>query len=630
MAEIGSYLILLAMCAAAAGASGALFALWLAEERFRERAARFSAICVILAGTALAAASGLLVAALVRSDFSFEYVWAYTDKGLPLFYRATAFWAGQAGSFLFWGLMTALTGSIFVLSNGFRSFSSQTRLWFQLIFLTIIAFFCLMLDGGNSPFKVLAEIPADGRGMNPLLQNPGMVIHPPLLFLGYAIFTVPGCLALAALLVPEETKRWHAASRPYALLAWLFLSAGIVLGAWWAYMELGWGGYWAWDPVENASVLPWLTGTAALHLGLLESRRGKGHRAHAFFMGLTTVAAFFATWLVRGNVVQSVHAYAESGVGGVFLTFVTISFLFCCLVCFGSRPKGTEFGGLESREGFILMTAAVMTTLGAVIMLATLWPVITALAGGRSVGLDAGFYNRVCLPMLTVVLGLLILCTRVDWSGRIRGLKKAIALIALFIASMFGATLAGMDASLPILGAGTAVTALAAMALLAWERGAGLMSIAIHAGFALMALGVAFSGPYSAESDVSLAKGASAELKGFTITLNELYEGTSPSEGFRFLEAELSLKKNGKDLGIVAPQRRIYAKYPQNAYSEAATRFSLGDEFYATFLGVDENNAAALRVSVHPLVNWIWIGGTLMCLAPLLSVLGSGRRRKEA
>ena len=242
---------------------------------------------------ALSLAAALLLHALFWNDFSLVYVASYTDRVLPAFYRLTAFWAGQPGSMLFWAFSVAISGSIFALTPAYKRLTPATRLWYWGFFYAIMAFFALILSCWSNPFEMQSPVPPDGNGLNPLLQNPGMIFHPPLLFLGYGGFTVPACLALAQSLSGGEGEDgWHRVTRPVTLLAWAFLTAGIILGMWWAYMELGWGGYWAWDPVENASLIPWLISTAALHTLIVQERRNKLHRVNVALMCLTTISAF--------------------------------------------------------------------------------------------------------------------------------------------------------------------------------------------------------------------------------------------------------------------------------------------------------------------------------------------------
>ncbi|MBP3729899.1 MAG: cytochrome c biogenesis protein CcsA, partial [Mailhella sp.] len=426
----------------------------------------------ILVSCCLAFASALLLQALAACDFSLEYVASYTERALPLFYRLTAFWAGQAGSLLFWALMVSVCGTAFLFTATYRRLSHNTRLWFLTLFLCVMGFFALLLSTRNNPFILNPNPPADGQGLNPLLQNPGMIFRPPLLFLGYGGFVIPGCLALAQAMNPlQDEQHWIDAARPFTLTGWLFLSAGIALGAWWAYMELGWGGYWAWDPVENASLIPWLIGTAALHTCIVEQKRRKLHRTSIFLMSLTTVSAFFATWLVRGNVVNSVHGYGEGNVGPLLLIFATSFFAFICIVSIQARNKDDlPLEGLESREGFIVLTVWLLIALGLIILSATLWPVISKMWTSRPIGLDARFYNNVCLPLFSVVLALLLFCPWLRWQGGIRSWRSLLAACAIFFLSLAALWYFGITRPLPLMAASLSAAVLAGMAILLAQK----------------------------------------------------------------------------------------------------------------------------------------------------------------
>ncbi len=622
-------LLLLSLLCALGGAGMGAAQLW--QGRHTDLAWPEKANLVIAAG--LSAASAILLHALVVSDFRLEYVASYTDLLLPMFYKVTAFWAGQPGSMLFWALMVSLCGVFFQFTRPYKNLSVETRLWYWVFYLSIMAFFALLITAWSNPFLQLSPAPADGRGMNPLLQNPGMILHPPLLFLGYGGFVIPGCLALAQAMHSDRNEQpWLDVARPFTLTAWLFLTVGILIGGWWAYMELGWGGYWAWDPVENASLIPWLIGNAAIHTGLLQTRRDKLHRVNTFLMALTTVSAFFATYLVRGNVVNSVHAFGEGGVGPALLIFVLSSLV---ISFFSSRQAGrgnaAELGGLETREGFLVLTAWMLIAIACVILVATLWPVITTAFGKTSSGLSQEFYNRVCLPLFTVVMALLAVCPWLGWKGGVRDWPRLGAVAASFAASVAARWISGIRDALPLMAAGLSIAALLSMVLVMAERSTRssrptLAAALVHFGLGLVALGIAFSGPYSTQVETSLGKGESVQVGPYTATLNELYEGRSSNGAYEFLEAEIRLSRHGKDIAVVSPQRRVYAKFSQSAFAEAETRPSLGTEFYATLLGLEQGSKAVLHLSAHPLVNWLWIGGAIMVLAPFLGL----RRRRPA
>jgi len=606
---------------------------------------------VSLTAGLLLAASMILLAALVGHDFSLEYVARYSDRFLPLFYRLTAFWAGQEGSLLFWALGSAAFGLIFLYSEAYASLLPKTRTWFWIFFLGIQAFFLLLLICWSNPFIILDPPVPDGRGLNPLLQNPGMIFHPPLLFLGYAGFTVPACLALAQTQSdgrPEE-KSWFVICRPFTLSAWVLLSAGIILGAWWAYMELGWGGYWAWDPVENASLIPWLAGTALLHSSVLEARSGHMARLNVCLIGLTLVSAFLATYIVRSGVVQSLHAFPDEGVGAPLFVFVCASLL-CTVLATASVPANrTDNAPLPGRSLPLLVVCMFLLGLALIILLATLWPVISTIpaalssgAASPASGLSAEAYNRACLPLFALLVLLLVFCPwiRINWRGNLKillGLGTAVICGLLLFRHLTAPYIAweGPRSLTSPLAAAAAAAFMLSLALLLWKerlyrRPASFAAHAVHLGLALMALGVAFSGPCKTEAVRTLQIGQSLELGGYRFTLENLYTGEAPD--YHFYEAEIRVRQKNADLGLLAPQHRQYAKYPGQNFLESDTYFSLGTELYASLLGVDEERGTAdLRLSLNPLINWIWVGGTLLSLAPIAGLLLSrrGKRTEE-
>lgn len=579
----------------------------------------------------LTASCMILLKALAAFDFSNVYVASYTSLDLAPFYRLTAFWAGQAGSMLFWALCVAIFGALFLFSETYKNLTEGTKLWFWLLFLGMIGFFLLVLTAWSNPFIVFSHPPADGKGMNPLLQNPGMIFHPPLLFMGYGGFAIPGCLALAQALNGSMLKEmsWTEASRNFILTGWLFLTAGIVLGGWWSYMELGWGGYWAWDPVENASLIPWLVASAFLHTSVIESRRNKLHRINIFLMALTTISAFFATYLVRSGVVDSLHAFGDGGVGAPLLVFILVSLAISVAVAIAYKhPESRPLSELLSREGFLVLAAWMLIALGVIILLGTMWPVFSKFWSENPVGLEPAFYNRVCLPLFVVLSALLMICPWLGWKGGLRNPKITLGIVGICIATAAGIVAMGFTLPMAVAGAATAITAIAGIAILfitephMRKNLRAIGAYGVHVGLALCILGIAFSGPYKQEREVHLQQGESVTVGEYTFTFKQLYEGET--KAYIFLESELSVSKNGKKIGTMTPQRRLYNKFRRSQFAEVATLPSLGNELYATLLGADQEGTIALKVSSNPLINWIWIGGTLMCLFPFI-----GLRRKN-
>jgi cytochrome c-type biogenesis protein CcmF len=567
----------------------------------------------------LTAVSVVLLVALYKRDYSYEYVHSYTDNVLPLFYALTAFWAGQSGSLLFWAWCTALFGLIYSMSKGYGRLSPQTRLYFWLFFLAVEAFFLLLLTGPSNPFLKLFPAPMDGKGLNPLLQNPGMIFHPPLLFAGYAGFAVPGCLALAAWITREKTS-WIDNTRTFTIVSWIMLTAGIILGCWWAYMELGWGGYWAWDPVENASLIPWFSATAVIHTAVVETRRGALKRTNVALMALTLILSFFATYLVRSGVIESLHAFPDGGVGTPLLVFILASLGVLVLTAATGGPAvpARPMSGLVSLPGMLLALAWLMIACAVVVFLGTMWPVISKLWSAKTVGLDANFYNKVCNPMFVMVGLILTVCPWLSWREGVREPKWAMAAVAVMIVCAGAFYSMGYKQPVALVGMSAGVSSLFGLsALVATSRAArslkgGLGAWLLHAGLAMVLLGVAFSGPYQESKEGVLAPGQSMQLGAYTLTYKGIEEVNTP--GYTGGKATITASKGGKDLGELTPERRLYRKTPQ-PFSEVSTIPSLGEELYATLLGFTPDKTATVKVSINPLVNWFWIGGTIMCLA---------------
>ena len=582
-------------------------------------------LCLLLA-------SAVLMHALFWQDYSLEYAANYTDKYLSTFYRLTAFWAGQAGSMLFWALVITVTGTLFTLTKGYQKLSSQTKLWFWVFYHPVNAFFTLLLAVYSNPFIMQNPAPLDGNGLNPLLQNPGMIIHPPLLFIGYGVFLVPACLALAqhTHCDGEGEIAWHSATRGFLMTAWVFLTAGIMLGAWWAYMELGWGGYWAWDPVENSSLVPWLLATACLHTVLVERRSKKLVRFNVFLISLTTISTFFATFLVRSGVIDSVHAFGRGSVGTPLLTLVCVTLLLCSFIAVSSPRKGEALSDITSREGLLAIMSWFLIAIAAIISLATVWPILSKAFSNSPVGLDAHFYNRVCLPLAAIVLLLLACCRLVMWNKTRFTQPLSTLLILSFVASGLLLWYFGYQEPTAILATSACVAILLGLSsrLFSKERRAiPLGAWGAHLGLTLCALGIAFSGPYSQEKNLYLAEGESVQFRNYTLRLEHL--GQEDGAGYSALLARIQVFSDGKLMGVLQPERRMYEKFGDMQFSEVDTIPSLLNELYVSLLGLTSEKKILVRFSIKPLVNWLWIGSFLMSIFPLLALAKKKKQNQE-
>lgn len=589
----------------------------------------------ILACALTTLSSLFLFWAFYTRDFSLLYVSRYSDLTLPLFYTLTAFWAGQAGSMLFWGWMVAIFGVIWVFSPRYQRLGGQTKVFFWIFFLGTQSFFLYLLTGVQNPFLEISPAPPDGQGLNPLLQHPGMIFHPPTLFLGYAGFTIPACLALASWIAGEE-QSWIKAGHNWTLTAWIFLSAGILLGGWWAYMELGWGGYWAWDPVENASLIPWLSATAFLHTALVGQARQALGKTNVSLMVLTLVLCFLATYLVRSGVIDSLHAFGDGGVGTPLMLFMMFSLMITALVLFfGQAREDRPLSGLFSRQGLLIMAAWIFLALGLVVLLGTFWPVISKLWTQDPMGLDAGFYNRVCLPLFALIAVLLVLCPWLQWKHGVKHGKWLGVLAGIWFVLGVLLWVKGVRMPLALIGASAGLATLFGIAMLFYldpslrQRRTAWGAYGVHLGLALMVLGVAISGPYKLEADAVLSQGESMTIGEFTVTYTGLESWSTPA--MTVFASRLEISKDGKVIGEMTPQRRLYRTWDR-PHAKVATLFSLGNELYATLLGFTEDGIVSIKMSTHPLVNWIWIGSTILCLLGFLALRGfkgSGRNLED-
>ncbi|MBI5520635.1 MAG: heme lyase CcmF/NrfE family subunit [Desulfovibrio sp.] len=611
--------LILALLTTIAGAGFACIEAWSGQDRttpWLERAHLVSVLLMVLA-------SSMLLRALVAHDFSLAYVAKFTDLSLPLTYTIAAFWAGQEGSLLFWALCMGLAVALFLYSRSYRELAPRTRQHFWLFYLPVQAFFLMLITYMSNPFAQTMVAPPDGQGLNPLLRNIGMALHPPLLFVGYALFTIPACLALASAFSGER-KPWVEVTRNWLLPAWSLLTAGILLGGWWAYMELGWGGYWAWDPVENASLIPWFAATALVHTALLQRRFGVLPRTNVFLACLTLLLCIFATYLVRSGVVESLHAFGSGTVGRPLLLSILFGLALTLSVVTaiprGDTPPLPELG---SRQGAIVVCVWLLVALGAIVLLGTIWPVISQMWETKPVGLTQGFYNSVCLPLFTLLALLLAVAPWFGWRGGMeRRWLTAIPVVVWLVALAVGLAL-GVRPVLAVAGVGAAAAVAAtviAQVILAPQvaRTRGFWaSHGSHLAFACIVMGVAVSGPFQKTLEVSLAPGEKVAFEGYEFRFDRLREFSTPE--MKVQEAVVEVTRDGRSLGELKPQQRLYRNF-DHPNSEVGILFSLGNELYSTIHDLNGDRAEPLKISINPMVNWVWIGSLGICLLPLLAL----------
>ncbi len=610
--------------------------------RAGERALASMAIMLFLA-------CALLVFALLTRDFSNTYVASYVSRSTPWIYSLTALWAGMEGSLLLWTFLTGAFGAAAALSQKGRRPELVSIACVSTAL--ICTFFISVLVFAAQPFETIFPAPADGQGLNPLLQSPFMAIHPLLLYLGLTGFAVPFSFAIAALISGRLDTGWLTSTRRWTVLSWSFLSIGILLGAAWAYMELGWGGYWAWDPVENASLLPWLTATAFLHSVLVQERRGMLKIWNVALIFGTYNLAIFGTFLTRSGLLSSVHTFSESPVGKSLLPLLGILLVGSFGVMAWRLDKLKSRNQLESllsRETMFLFNNVFFVAIAFTVLWGTVYPVFVEAFTGEQVSVGPPFFNSVVVPLGLALLALTGIGPLVAWRRmRPRAFRRQLVL-PVAIGAITGGVLvtAGMRSAgaVTALSLCTLVAAATVRELYAGARAhkgtggliGGLIALfsrnrrryggyLVHLGFVLVVLGLA-GAPFEQTWTGELRPGQSFELKSYRLTYVGPVSYTTPE---RIVNgATLVVRKNGKRVGTENPQRNFHIAQRQ-AQSEIALRTTLSEDLYIVMTGLTEDGAT-FKAWVNPLVIWIWIGGAVMAAGMVVILSGKPARRFES
>ncbi len=611
----------------------------------------------VLWGLLVIAAAGLLHA-LLTHDFNVEFVAAYTSRNLPVFYTWSAFYAGQDGSLLFWALVTSTFGSIALLVN--RGKYKELTPYVASTVAIVITFFVATMVFAANPFHRLGYTPVDGRGMNPQLQNPGMVFHPPMLYLGYTSISIPFAFAVAALLSGKLDTGWLHAIRKWTLLSWLFLSCGIILGMWWAYVELGWGGYWAWDPVENASFMPWLAMTAFLHSVMIQEKRGMLKRWNFALVILAFVLSIFGTFLTRSGVISSVHAFSESPVGWYFGIFVILAAVFGFGLLAWRWPLLQAEAKLESmvsRESAFLYNNMILLVIAFTILFGTTFPVLSEAVRGTKVTVGPPWFNLVEVPLGLLLLLLTGIGPLIAWRR-----ASAANLRRQFrwpVVAMLGTAAALL---LVRMGDGWSIAAYAlaafvvATVLQEFVRGTGARhrlhgeayplafvrlvgrnrrrygGYVVHLGIVM--LFAAFAGlPFKETQEFTLKPGQTAEMKDpYGATFRFTHQGVSQYQVLNrwVTAATVDVTKNGKYLGTMRSEKRQYLDSVNRPTFEPATEVAIrstpAEDLYVVFAGsVQGTEEAVYKIVINPLVWWVWYGGMVLALGGLITLWPGGQ-----
>lgn len=632
--EIGHFALALACALAFAQAALPLWGAQRGDARLMAAAPGLAAGQLI----ALAIAAGALVWASVADDFTVLNVAENSHTLKPLLYKVTGTWGNHEGSILLWGLILALCGGAVALFG--RGLPSALRARVIGVLGGSSAGFLLFCLLASNPFRRLWPPPIDGRDMNPLLQDPGLAFHPPILYAGYVGFAVPFAFAVAALLEGRIDAAWGRWVRPWTLASWCLLTGGIALGSWWAYYELGWGGFWFWDPVENASLLPWLTGTALLHSAIVVEKR-EALKVWTVLLAIGTFSlSLSGTFLVRSGILNSVHAFASDPGRGVFILGLLGLVIGGSLLLFAVRAPRLSAGGLFaplSREGALVLNNVLLCSIAAVVMTGTIYPLLAEMLFGAKISVGAPFFNATVLPLAVPVFAVMTVGPVLPWKrarlGPALGQLWGAALVAAACGLWAGI---GPARLLPALGFAAAGW-LVAGALVEPARRVGLFRVRLrdslaraaglragqigtalaHGGMGLVVAGIA--GMSLATAQVTLLRpGESAEAAGYHWTLLGLRDVVGPNYRARVAELRVTRGEGGL-VAMMEPSRRTFPVQRMTT-TEAAIRTNLLADLYAV-LGEERDGAALFRLHYNPLAPWIWLGALVMAAGGLVSLL---------
>ncbi len=589
--------------------------------------------------------------ALIAHDFSIRYVAENNSRATPLLFTITGLWAALEGSILLWGLV--LGGFLAWMAYRFRDRATDPMVaWAMLVGFFIALFFFVLMLGPANPFVTLANPPADGRGPNPLLQNhPLMAFHPPMLYLGYVGMTVPFAFAIAALVTGRLGEGWLAETRRATLVAWGFLTAGIILGAWWSYEVLGWGGYWAWDPVENASILPWLTATAFIHSVIVQERRGMLRVWNLSLVVATFCLTILGTFITRSGVIDSVHSFTESPIGGWLLAFLAVVTIGSVLLIAWRGDRLRAPGRIDSpvsRESAFLVNNLLFAALAVVVLLGTVYPLLAEALQDRRLSVGEPYFDRMTTPIGVALLFLMAAAPALPWratSGEV--LRRRLIVPAwLGVAVMVVAALAGLRDLWTLVTFGLAAFAVGgivrqfALGLRAqrangsswwaapWRmlRGGPRLygGLVVHLGIVAIAVALAASSNLSTKAEARLDLGESTRVAGYTFTYER--RDVTMTEQKRSVKAQIRIQDGGRDFGTYAPAVSIFPG-STSGIGTPSVRTGLLRDIYLTLISAPtDRDRVTIGIAINPMVVWLWIGGALMAVGTVLALVPKSRR----
>jgi cytochrome c-type biogenesis protein CcmF len=649
MPELGRAALIVCLGAALYAVAAGAYAAWRGRRRLQESAQN----AIFAAFLAAAVASVVLLAALLRKDFSFTYVWQHTSRELPTAYTFSSFWGGQEGSLLLWLLILTGFSSVAVLLG--RRTARSLLPWTVPILGAVTVFFAFMLVAVSTPFATQAA-PGDGQGLNPSLQNPYMLAHPPMLYLGFVGLTIPFAFAMGALIARRSDELWIVVTRRWTLVAWTFLGFGQLLGAHWAYVEVGWGGYFAWDPVENAALMPWLAATAFLHSVMIQEKRGMLKIWNVLLVVGAFALALFGTFLTRSGILSSIHSFTESSIGPWFLGFIVVVVAASTALIVSRLPllrAKTRLESPVSREATFLYNNLLLVAFCLTILWGVAYPILTEALRGEPVTVGPPYYNFFLkafgLPLLLLMgIGPLIAWRRAS----LRGLGRIFAWpLAIAVATGLVLVVLGAGSSIPGLVGYTFCAFVLASIGLEFARGtrarraisgdswpsafAQLIGrnrrryggYVVHAAIVLLAIGVIGSSAYDTTKEQRLRVGESLAIGGYTLT----YRGatTERAANATELRALVDVERGSDSLGTMRPGKNSYPA-EQQVSNEAAIRSDRlsGEDLFLIAEQIGPRSVF-LKVLVKPLVNLIWIAGFVFLAGSLIALWPDAREQRR-
>jgi cytochrome c-type biogenesis protein CcmF len=649
MSQIGSFALLLALALCAYSFLAGILALvnkGSGSQRLGETARRAG----IASFAVVFLAAVVLVVAAFQNDFSIAYIFHHSNRDLPAPYKFATLWSGQEGSLLFWALLLSAYGLVLRLR-----YKTDVRLfaYASVIIAAVQVFFLLLLNFAANPFGVMqGSLPADGNGLNPLLQYPEMVIHPPMLYLGYVGFTVPFAFALAALIMRYPGEKWIQITRRWTMVTWGFLTCGVFLGAHWAYSVLGWGGYWGWDPVENASLMPWLTGTAFLHSVMMQEKRGMLKTWNMWLIFSTFMLSIFGTFLTRSGVVSSVHAFAQSSIGDWFVAFLAIIFATCLIFYVKNRSHLRTEHKLESlisRESSFLFNNLLLLVACFTVLWGTLFPVLSEWVQGTKVTVGPPFFNRVNVPVALLLLLLTAVGPLLAWrKTSVESLKRnfmwpaigALGIGVLLVGlgmkpwkdvSYFYSLMTIMLSALValtvvsefvrggrVIARHTGQNLFASMVQLAHRNTRRYGGYIVHFGVIVVMIGFAGS-VFNQDKEQEMGFGDKMTIGAYTLVCQSYTQDDNPNYGSEW--AVMNVFKGGKQIATLNPERRFY-KASQQTSTMVANRSTPQEDLYVVYEGQNpQTGRPIIKVHLNPLVMWIWVGVWIMIVGTVVALI---------